>query len=207
MEPFRYHVFVCDQQKPEGVPCCSAHGSGHILDALRREIVDRGLEDEVQVTPCGSLGLCEHGPNLIVYPEGVWYSGLTPADVPVIVRSHLEQGSPVEGLARTDPALLRAEILQSREKMFAARRAREAAGVLPDELTDRVRGFQESRIVLTALELDVFTAAGEGVTAADAAARLGTNPRATEVLLNALASMDLLTKQDGVFRNAPAAAR
>ena len=26
MEPFRYHVYVCDQQKPEGVPCCTASG-------------------------------------------------------------------------------------------------------------------------------------------------------------------------------------
>ena len=38
MHPFRFHVFVCDQQKPEGVPCCSAHGSGQVLEALRREV-------------------------------------------------------------------------------------------------------------------------------------------------------------------------
>jgi hypothetical protein len=41
--------------------------------------------------------------------------------------------------------------------MFAARRAREAAGVLPNDLNERIRGFQESRAVLTALELDLFT--------------------------------------------------
>ena len=58
MEPFRYHVFACDQQKPEGVPCCAARGSGQVLEALRREVAARGLEDEVQVTACGSLGLC-----------------------------------------------------------------------------------------------------------------------------------------------------
>jgi hypothetical protein len=77
MEPFGFHVFVCDQQKPDGVPCCSAKASGKVLDALRREINARGLEDEVQVTTCGSLGLCEHGPNLVVYPEGIWYSGMS----------------------------------------------------------------------------------------------------------------------------------
>ena len=207
MEPFRFHVFVCDQQKPEGVPCCAGRGAGQVLEALRREVNARGLEDEVQVTTCGSLGLCEHGPNLVVYPEGIWYSGVTPEDVPEIVRSHFQKDTPVERLARTDPAALRAEILNNREKMYAARRAREAAGVLPDELNERIRGFQESRAVLTALELDLFTAVGDGAGAAEVAARLRTDPRATEMLLNALASLHLLLKQDGVFHNSPAAAR
>jgi (2Fe-2S) ferredoxin/SAM-dependent methyltransferase len=207
MEPFRFHVFVCDQQKPEGVPCCAAHGSGQVLETLRREVVARGLEDEVQVTTCGSLGLCEHGPNLVVYPEGIWYSGVTPADVPEIVRSHFQEGTPVEGLARTDPAMLRAEILQNREKMFAARRARETAGVLPDDLNDLIRGFQESRVVLTALEFDLFTAVGEGAPAAEVAARVHATLRSTEMLLNALAALRLLVKREGVFYNSPSAAR
>src|SRR5581483_6114178 len=77
MEPFRFHVFVCDQQKPESVPCCSARRSAKVIDTLRQEILNRGLGDTVQITTCGSLGLCEHGPNMIVYPEGTWYSGLT----------------------------------------------------------------------------------------------------------------------------------
>jgi (2Fe-2S) ferredoxin/predicted O-methyltransferase YrrM len=207
MEPFRFHVFACDQQKPEGVPCCAARGSGQVLEALRREINARGLEDEVQVTACGSLGLCEHGPNLVVYPEGIWYSGVTPADVAEIVRSHFEQDRPVERLMRNDAADVRAEILHNRDKMLAARRAREAAGVLPDDLNERIRGFQESRALLTALELDLFTAVGDGADARQVAARLLTHPRATETLLNALASLRLLVKREEVFHNSPAAAR
>ncbi|MCX6633079.1 MAG: methyltransferase [Candidatus Solibacter sp.] len=207
MEPFRYHVFVCDQQKPEGLPCCGARGSGQVLEALRREINARGLEDEVQVTACGSLGLCEHGPNLIVYPEGLWYSGVTPADVPEIVGSHFQADTPVERLLRTDSAALRAEILTNREKMYAGLRARDAAGVLPDDLTGLIRGFQESRAVLTALELDLFTAVGDGASAAQVATRLGTDPRATEMLLNALASLRLLLKREEIFHNSQAAAR
>ena len=207
MEPFRFHVFICDQQKPEGVPCCSCHGSAQVIDALRREIATHGLEDEVQVTVCGSLGLCEHGPNMIVYPEGLWYSGLKPADVPEIVGSHFAQGVPVERLVRTDLASVRAEVLVHRDKMRAAWRAKEAAGSLPDELNAQIRGFQESRVILTALELDVFTAVGERATAAEVAGRLDTEPRATEMLLNSLAAMGLLLKQGHCFRNSPAAAR
>ncbi len=207
MEPFRFHVFVCDQRKPDGVPCCGARGSGQVLEALRREIIAHGLEDEVQVTTCGSLGLCEHGPNLLVYPEGTWYSGVTPADVAEIVGSHFQQDTPVERLVCTDPAVLRAEILDNREKMSASRRAREAAGVLPDDLNERIRAFQDSRAILTALELDLFTAVGDGAGAVEVAAKLRTDPRATEMLLNALVSLRLLVKQAGVFHNSPAAAR
>ncbi len=207
MEPFRLHVFVCDQHKPEGVPCCTARGSGQVLDALRREVKARGLESEVQITTCGSLGLCESGPNMIVYPEGTWYSGVKPEDAAEIVQSHFQQGTPVRRLVRSDAAGLRAEILTNREKMLEGMRAREAAGMLPDELNERIRGFQESRVILTALELDVFTAVGDGAGAEAVAAKINTDARATEMLLNALTAASLLVKKDNIFRNTPVAAR
>jgi Methylase involved in ubiquinone/menaquinone biosynthesis len=62
------------------------------------------------------------------------------------------------------------------------------------------RAFQESRVLLTALELDVFAALGEGATAAELSLKLGTDPRATEMLLNALVAVGALLKRDGVFR-------
>ena len=207
MEPFQYHAFVCDQHNPEGVPSCAARGSGKTLDALRREVAARGLVDTVQITACGSLGLCERGPNLVVYPEGVWYSNVTPEDVPEIVESHFTRGKPVERLVNTDSAALRSEITLNREKFLAARRARDAAGMLPDDLIQTIRGFQESRAILTALELDLFSAIGPGATAPETAAKIGANPRSTEMLMNALAALGLLDKQDGLFRNTPVAAR
>jgi len=207
VEPFPYHVFICDQHKAEGVPCCSARGSGKVIDALRGEIAARGLMDEVQVTVCGSLGLCEWGPNLVVYPEGVWYCGVAPEDVPEIVQSHFQQGRVVERLVRADAAALRSEIQTNRGKMMAALRARDEAGALPDDLAQTVRAFQESRVILTAVELDLFTAVGEGATASQVAARVGANARATEMLMNALVALGLLAKQDGTFHNTPPAAR
>ena len=63
------------------------------------------------------------------------------------------------------------------------------------------RAFMESRVLLTAVELDVFTPlAGRTMTAADVAAALGTDPRATTVLLDALAALGLLDKEAGAFR-------
>jgi (2Fe-2S) ferredoxin/2-polyprenyl-3-methyl-5-hydroxy-6-metoxy-1,4-benzoquinol methylase len=207
MQPFRYHVFVCDQQKPEGAPSCGARGGLAVIEALRREVAARGLESQVQVTACGSLGLCESGPNAVVYPEGTWYCGLTPADAPELVEEHFRHGRPLARLERGDVDQVRAEMAVNREKRLAIMRAREAAGALPDDLNDRIRAFQQSRVILTALELDLFTAIGDGGAAADIAARIHADPRATEMLLHALASLQLVAKRDGVFHNSPAAAR
>lgn len=207
MQPFRYHVFVCDQQKPDGVPCCSARGSRKVVDTLRGEVAAQGLADLVQITPCGSLGLCERGPNMVVYPEGVWYSGVSPSDVPELVRSHFANGKPVERLANPDTLAVRAEILSNKSKMQAALQAKDAAGALPDDLAQAIRGFQDSRAILTAVELDAFTAVADGATAAQAAARMHTDPRATEMLLNALAALGLLAKNNSEFFNTHISAR
>jgi (2Fe-2S) ferredoxin/predicted O-methyltransferase YrrM len=207
MEPFIYHVFICNQNKPEGAPCCAAHGSARVIDALRSAIAKQGLGDRVQVTLSGSIGLCERGPNMIVYPEGVWYSGVRPEDVDEIVREHFGSGRVVTRLARGDPAALRAEIDGNRRTMMAAQKARDEAGALPDDFLQVVRGFQDSRAVLSAIELDVFTAIGSGADAASIAGKLGTDPRATEALLNALVSLGLLEKHAERFTNGAVAAR
>jgi len=75
------------------------------------------------------------------------------------------------------------------------------------ELLERTRWFQESRVLLTAIELDIFSAVGRGARAAEVAGRIGANPRATEMLLNALTALGALTKRRGVFRNTPVTRR
>jgi (2Fe-2S) ferredoxin/2-polyprenyl-3-methyl-5-hydroxy-6-metoxy-1,4-benzoquinol methylase len=207
MEPYRLHVYVCDQKKPEGVPCCSAHGSARVIDALRREISAARLGDEVQVTTCGSLGLCGRGPNMVVYPEAVWYSGVQVEDVPAIVEEHFKGGRPVERLINRDPAALRAEIDDNKMKMLAALAAKDAAGMLPDEFQQAVRGYQPSRVLLTAIELDVFTAIGDGSECDEVASKLNTDRRAMEKLLDALVALEVLRKEDGTYSNTPMSER
>ena len=69
-----------------------------------------------------------------------------------------------------------------------------------EDLKQTIRAFQESRVLLTALELDLFQALGEGATAPEAAARAGTDARATGMLLNALVALGALEKAAEVFR-------
>jgi NADP-reducing hydrogenase subunit HndC len=127
MEPFRYHVYLCTQEKSDPkAPSCPNQGSKEVLEALRAELAKAGLGDEVQLTTSGSLGLCERGPNMVVYPEGIWYSRVQKADVPEIVNEHFMNNRPVERLMNTDGAALRNDILETRRKM-QARKAAEAA--------------------------------------------------------------------------------
>ncbi len=124
MEPFRYHVYVCVQEKPDpAAPSCSRNGGNEVLAALREELGKAGLGDEVQVTTAGSLGLCTRGPNMVVYPEGTWYSGVQVSDVSEIVSEHFVKGVPVARLANQDAAALKAEILENKRKILAAMRA------------------------------------------------------------------------------------
>ncbi len=78
-------------------------------------------------------------------------------------------------------------------------KGRKASGEMPEELLLTIRGFQESRVILTGIELNVFAAIGVGATAGQVAATIGTDSRATEMLLNALVAMETLTKSGEVF--------
>jgi len=77
----------------------------------------------------------------------------------------------------------------------------------PDDFTQMVNDWRESRIVLTAVELDLFSAVGDGATAAEVAIRLAADPRGVGCLLHALAALGLLEKRAESFRNSPVAAR
>ena len=67
------------------------------------------------------------------------------------------------------------------------------------EFMEAVNGFRVSRAILSAIELELFLHLGEGGTAEQVAARAGTDARATKLLLNALAAIDVLNKEGDVF--------
>ncbi len=207
MEPFRFHLFVCTQQKPEGVPCCPASGSFAVLAALDRELQTRGLGGDVQVTTCGCMGLCDEGPIMVVYPEGVWYRHVQASDVAEVAAQHLRDGESVERLVWNNALAMKAVSVEHGERFREAMAARERSGALPDRLEQMIRGFMPSRCILTALELDLFTAVGDGANAEVIGTKVNANPRAVSTLLDALVSLGLLSKNGDNYLNTPESAR
>jgi len=207
MEPFRFHLFVCTQQKPEGVPSCPASGSFAVLDELDREIQARGLIRDVQLTTCGCMGLCDEGPIMVVYPAGVWYRRVHSSDVSEIVGTHLRDDKPVDRLIWNDAPAMKAMSVEHGEKFRAAIAVRDKAGMLPDRLDQMIRGYMPSRCILTALELDIFTAVGEGTNAEQIGTKIHANARAAGMLLNALVALGVLSKSGDVYQNTPESAR
>ena len=67
--------------------------------ALNMGLMERGIPPgEVLVTGSTCLGPCEQGPNVVVYPDGTWYSQVKDSDVPVILDEHIKKGTPAEQL-------------------------------------------------------------------------------------------------------------
>ena len=96
MSHIRANVLVCS-----GTGCASSD-SPKVLAAFEREIKRNKLQDEVRVVKTGCIGLCERGPNVLVFPEGACYCHVTEGDVAEIVTEHLVKGRIVTRLLQKD---------------------------------------------------------------------------------------------------------
>ena len=81
----RKHVLVC------GNVDCAARGSIALITGLRRALRRAGRQREIRVTRTSCMGRCGEGPTVAVYPDGVWYRGVDPADAGELVDQHLLQ--------------------------------------------------------------------------------------------------------------------
>ncbi len=117
MAKYERHVFVCiNQREPESArPSCNADGKSQLHSLLKQAVDAAGLKGSVRVNKAGCLDQCEHGPNIVIYPDAVWYGGVCAADVAEIVASHLVAGRPVERLVLPD-ACIHTEVCEHRPR-------------------------------------------------------------------------------------------
>jgi (2Fe-2S) ferredoxin len=103
MPPFRLHVFVCTNRRPDDNPkgSCAQKGSEAILQRFKEEVARLGLKGEVRANAAGCMDSCAFGVTVVVYPEGVWYARVRLEDVEEILQSHILGGHPVERLRMT----------------------------------------------------------------------------------------------------------
>lgn len=87
-----HHIFVCMSFRAGGdkLGKCAKKGSGELLGYLETELADRDMND-FQVSTSGCLKMCDHGPVLVIYPEGLWYGGVDSEEAIDEILDALEQ--------------------------------------------------------------------------------------------------------------------
>lgn len=97
---YEHHVFCCTNERAADHPrgSCKARGSEPLRDYMKKRATALGLKGRVRVNTAGCLDRCELGPVMVIYPEGVWYTYATEADVDEILQAHLVDGGRVERL-------------------------------------------------------------------------------------------------------------
>jgi len=97
MAQFKMHLLVC------GGTGCRASQSEIIVENLKSEIKNLGLENDAQVVITGCFGFCEKGPIVKIVPDNTFYTQVKPEDCAEIVREHILKGRKVKRLLYEDP--------------------------------------------------------------------------------------------------------
>jgi len=100
---YRVHIFVCCNRRPDGHPrgSCAARGSEALRDYMKARAKELRIPG-IRVNQAGCLERCEFGPSMVIYPEGVWYSPKTKADIDAILAEHVIGGGRVHRLMLTE---------------------------------------------------------------------------------------------------------
>lgn len=87
---YKKHIFVCTNLRDEG-NSCGAKGSAELREKLKAKVKSQDLNKEIRVYKSGCQGNCDVGPNVLIFPENVWYKGVKSSDLESILNQHVFQ--------------------------------------------------------------------------------------------------------------------
>ena len=92
------HVFVCTHGE-----FCPFDGSADVHRLLKEGVAARGLKKSVRVNKAGCFSQCGNGPMVVVYPDNIWYGGVTLDKARRILEEHIVGGQVAKDLVYDAP--------------------------------------------------------------------------------------------------------
>ena len=96
---YKKHIFICTNQRgPDQRKSCGEECGMNLVKEFKKQLKERKPDFSVRAQRSGCLDMCEHGPTIVVYPEGIFYGGVKESDVKQIIEEHIMNDRPVERL-------------------------------------------------------------------------------------------------------------
>lgn len=87
--PYEKQIFVCTNDRQGEKPSCGDQQGEVIFQKLREIAKQRGLHPRIRVAQAKCLGKCGLGGNIMIYPDNIWYKGVTIDDVQRFAEKYL----------------------------------------------------------------------------------------------------------------------
>lgn len=88
---FARHIIICTNfREGEGAVCCKNGGSEPIYRELKEYVKTAGLKDTVKITQSRCFSMCADGPNMVIYPEQIWFNRVKTEDVAEIILKYID---------------------------------------------------------------------------------------------------------------------
>ena len=107
MAAYTHHIFICGKSRKAGSSrgSCDPDEKEALRGAFKKALKRAGLGKTTRTQQTGCLDQCEHGPVVVIYPQGIWYGGVGADDVPRIVAETIEAGRVLPDLLIADSCL------------------------------------------------------------------------------------------------------
>jgi len=96
---FDIHIFICTNQRTghERLSCGEEHGM-ELVAEFKKQLKGLNTSLKIRTNRAGCLGICDFGPTVAFYPEGIFYVGVKKQDIKEIIQSHIINKKPLQRL-------------------------------------------------------------------------------------------------------------
>ena len=89
-QPYNRQIFICINNRQGVSPSCGFSGSEEVVEELKKACKELNLKGKIRVAKSGCLDLCPFGPNMMIWPDGLWYMKVTKENIPEIIATYLK---------------------------------------------------------------------------------------------------------------------